>query len=162
LCVSYCKITLTSVKTLPAGRRAGNRRTCDSFSTGCSRAMRSAWPRNEHESAISTQQVLLYSFLNLSVGWGRWSTQGFGRSTGIKTRCSLYRMGRVAWYSDWLRAGRSGDQIPVGGGAKFSAPVQTGPGTHPASCTMCTGSFPGVKSGRGVTLTPHPLLVLWS
>ena len=22
--------------------------------------------------------------------------------------------------------------------------------------------FPGVKSGRGVTLTPHPLLVLWS
>jgi len=33
---------------------------------------------------------------------------------------------------------------------------------HPASCAMGTGSFPGVKSGRGVTLTPHPLLVLWS
>ena len=45
------------------------------------------------------------------------------------------------------------------GGARFSAPVQTGPGAHPASCTMGTGSFPGVKSGRGVTLTPHPLLV---
>jgi len=44
-------------------------------------------------------------------------------------------------------------------GAKFSAPVQTGPGTHPASCTMGTGSFPGVKSSRNVTLTPHPLLV---
>jgi len=44
-------------------------------------------------------------------------------------------------------------------GARFSAPVQTGPGTHPASCTMGTGSFPGVKSGRSVTLTPHPLLV---
>ena len=27
--------------------------------------------------------------------------------------------------------------------------------------TMGTGSLPGVKSGRGVTLTPHPLLVLW-
>ena len=27
---------------------------------------------------------------------------------------------------------------------------------------MRTGSFPGVKSGRGVTLTPHPLLVPWS
>jgi hypothetical protein len=27
---------------------------------------------------------------------------------------------------------------------------------------MDTGSFPGVKSGRGVTLTPHPRLVLWS
>ena len=40
--------------------------------------------------------------------------------------------------------------------------VQTGPGAHPASCTMDNGSFPGVKSGRGVTLTPHPLLVPWS
>ena len=30
------------------------------------------------------------------------------------------------------------------------------------SRTMGTGSFPGVKSGRGVTLTPHPLLVPWS
>jgi hypothetical protein len=62
--------------------------------------------------------------------------------------------------SDWLRAGRSGDRIPVG--ARFSAPIQTDPGTHPASCTMGTGSFPGVKSGRGVTLTPHLLLVSWS
>jgi len=46
--------------------------------------------------------------------------------------------------------------------ARFSAPVQTGPGAHPACCKMGTGSFPGVKSGRGVTLTPHPLLVSWS
>jgi hypothetical protein len=38
-------------------------------------------------------------------------------------------------------------------------PVQTGPGAHPASCTMVTGSFPGVKCGRGVLLTAHPLLV---
>jgi hypothetical protein len=38
-------------------------------------------------------------------------------------------------------------------------PVQTGPGAHPASCTMGTGSFPGVKCGRGVLLTTHPLLV---
>jgi len=55
---------------------------------------------------------------------------------------------------------RSGDRIPVE--ARFSAPVQTGPGARPASCTMGTGSVPGVKSGRSVTLTPHPLLVpLW-
>ena len=59
-----------------------------------------------------------------------------------------------------LRAGRSRDRLPVG--VRFSAPVQTGPGAHPTSCTMCTGSFPEVKSGRGVTLTPHPLLVPWS
>jgi len=31
------------------------------------------------------------------------------------------------------------------------------PALHPASCTVGTGSFPGVKSGPGVTLTPHPL-----
>ena len=36
-------------------------------------------------------------------------------------------------------------------GAKFSAPVQTGPGVHPASYTVGTGSFLGVKwLGRGV------------
>ena len=63
-------------------------------------------------------------------------------------------------YSDWLRAGRSGDRIPVG--VRFSAPVHTGPEAHPSSCTMGTGSFPGLKIGRGVTLTPHPILVPWS
>ena len=40
--------------------------------------------------------------------------------------------------------------------ARFSAPIQTGPGTHPASYTMGTGSFPGVKQpGRGVDHPPH-------
>jgi hypothetical protein len=37
-------------------------------------------------------------------------------------------------------------------------PVQTGPEAHPASCTMGTGSLPGVKCARGVLLTTHPLL----
>jgi len=41
-------------------------------------------------------------------------------------------------------------------GTSFPAPVQTGLGAHPDSCTNGTGSFPAVKSGRGVTLTPHP------
>jgi hypothetical protein len=36
-----------------------------------------------------------------------------------------------------------------------SAPVQTGPGAHPASYTMGTGSFPGVKRpGRGIDHPP--------
>ena len=39
--------------------------------------------------------------------------------------------------------------------ARFSARVQTAPGTHPASYTMGTGSFSGVKRpGRGVDLPP--------
>ncbi len=38
----------------------------------------------------------------------------------------------------------------------FSTPVQTGPVALPASCTMGTGSFPGVKRpGRGVDHPPH-------
>jgi hypothetical protein len=43
-----------------------------------------------------------------------------------------------------------------GGGARFFAPVQTGPGTNPASFTVGTGSFPGVKYGQGVMLTTQP------
>jgi len=40
---------------------------------------------------------------------------------------------------------------------RFSAPLQTGPEAHPASCTMYTGFFPGVKRpGRGVD---HPPLL---
>jgi hypothetical protein len=35
-------------------------------------------------------------------------------------------------------------------------------GAHPTSCTMGTGSFLGVKCGRGMLLTTHPLLVPWS
>ena len=58
--------------------------------------------------------------------------------------------------------GLDGPGIESRWGARFSAPVQTGPGDRPASCTMGTGSFPGVKYGRGVTLTSHPLLVPWS
>jgi hypothetical protein len=49
-----------------------------------------------------------------------------------------------------------GERIPVG--PRFSALVQTGPGAHPASCTMGTGSFQGVK-WPGRDADPSPLLV---
>ena len=55
-----------------------------------------------------------------------------------------------------LRAGRSGIESRL---ERDLPPVQIGPGAHPASCTMGTGSFPGLKCGRGVLLTTHPLLV---
>jgi hypothetical protein len=44
--------------------------------------------------------------------------------------------------------------MPVG--ARFSAPIHTGPGAHPASYTVGTRSFPGVKRpGHGVDHPPH-------
>jgi hypothetical protein len=53
--------------------------------------------------------------------------------------------------------GLDGPGIESRWGRNFQ-PVQTGPGAHPASCTMCTRSFLRVKLGRGVLLTTHPLL----
>jgi hypothetical protein len=55
--------------------------------------------------------------------------------------------------------GLDGPGIESRWGARFSALVQTVSGAHLASCTTGIGSFPGVKSGRGVTLIFHPLLV---
>jgi len=55
------------------------------------------------------------------------------------------------------RYGLDSPGIEPGWGAKFSAPVQTGPEAHPASYTMGTVSFPVVKRPeRGVNHSPHP------
>jgi hypothetical protein len=45
-------------------------------------------------------------------------------------------------------------KIPVG--TRFFVQVQTGLGSHPASCTVCTGSFPGVKRPGRVADHPPP------
>jgi hypothetical protein len=53
--------------------------------------------------------------------------------------------------------GLYGPWIEFRWGARFSAPVQTGPGAHPASCTMGTRSFPGVVKERpGRDSDPSP------
>jgi len=70
----------------------------------------------------------------------------------------MHRPGQRSWYSDSLRAERAVDRIPVGE-RRFSAPVQTGPGAHPASYTMRTGSFPGVKGPGRVVDHPPPFRV---
>ena len=64
-----------------------------------------------------------------------------GSSVGIATEIRVGRFGIESWW---------GRNFP---------PVQTGPGAHPASCKMSTGSFPGVLCGRDVLLTTRPHLV---
>jgi hypothetical protein len=67
-----------------------------------------------------------------------WANKGRDSAVGIATS---------------LRAGRSGDLILAG--ARVTVPVQTGPGAHPASCTMGTWSLSWVKRpGRGVDHPP--------
>jgi hypothetical protein len=90
----------------------------------------------------------------------------------LTNKCTMYGINTFLLLITLLRGPGSSVGIATGygldgpgwnrGGARFSTPVQTGPGAHPASCTMGTGSFPGVKSGRGVMPTPHSLLVPWS
>jgi len=75
----------------------------------------------------------------------------------LRALTDLYGPGSSVGIATGYELNGPGIVIPVG--ARFSAHVQTGPGAHPASCTMGTGSFPGVKSDRGMTLTLHPLLV---
>jgi hypothetical protein len=58
-------------------------------------------------------------------------------------------------FSDFSVGILDGPGIKTRWEARFSAPVQTGPGAHTVSCIMGTGYFPGVKSGLGVTLNPH-------
>jgi len=66
-------------------------------------------------------------------------TGGRDSSVGITIRYGLDGLGIESWW-----------------GARFFAPVQTGPGAHPAPYTMGTGSFPVVKRpGRGVDHPPH-------
>ena len=62
----------------------------------------------------------------------------------------------VAVYQGWVgrdsivsivtRYGLDGPGMESQWGARFSAPVQTRPGAHPASYTMGTGSFLGGKA----------------
>ena len=65
--------------------------------------------------------------------------RGQGSSVGIATGYGLDGPGIRSWW-----------------GSRFSALVQTGPGAHPASCTMGTGSFPGLEAVGAWGWPPPP------
>jgi len=62
---------------------------------------------------------------------------GPGSSVGIATEYGLYGPGSNPGADEIFR------------------PSRPAPGAHPASCKMGTGSFAGVKCGRGVLLNTH-------
>jgi hypothetical protein len=84
--------------------------------------------------------------------------EGVREKAWIRPYSSFLRLamwtGQLSRYSDWLRFGWSGDRSPVR--ARFSAPVQTGPGAYPANFTMGTGSFPGGKERPRRDADPSP------
>jgi len=81
------------------------------------------------------------------------TTQAVGFSCNFIFECEP---GSSVDIANELWAGRSGIESRWG---RDFPPLQTGPGAHPATCKMGTVYFPGVKCGRGVLLTTHPLLV---
>ena len=89
-------------------------------------------PHNTITTHIHTQPAITYKAAILCV------MKGWHSSVGIATR---YRL--------------DGPGIESRVAARFSAPVQTGPGAYQVSYTISTGSFPGVKRpGRGADHPP--------
>jgi len=65
-------------------------------------------------------------------------------------------LGRDSSVGIATRYGLDGLEIESRCEARYSSPVQTGPGAHPASCTLGTGSFLWVKQpGRGFNHQTH-------
>jgi len=57
------------------------------------------------------------------------------------------------------RYGLDGPEVDARRGARFSAPIQTGSGTHKAQCAMGIGSFPVVKRPECCVDHPFPYTV---
>ena len=101
-----------------------------------------------------TQCVSFYKDQSFNTTW--WRSEGRSTFCFLKITLKMCGPGSSVGIATELRAGRSGIESRWG---RDFLPVQNGPGAHPASCKMVTGSFPRVKCGQDVLLTTHPLLV---
>jgi hypothetical protein len=110
----------------------------------------------EHVSSVSLQSLCSWLLKETVKG-----TVYYVFTRNIQNSGAMLSLGKVAVGQDSSVGietgyGLDGPGIESRWGARFSAPVQTGPGAHPASCTMSTGSFPGAKRpGCGVDHLPH-------
>jgi hypothetical protein len=78
----------------------------------------------------------------------------------INTTVQSLRARLLSRYSDWATGWTVRGSNP--GGVEIFRACPDRPWGLPASCTVGTGSFQGVKFGRDVLLTTNSLLVLWS
>jgi hypothetical protein len=74
-------------------------------------------------------------------------------SKNRKVKCRI-----IVWIKYKLNTSEHKKEIQLR--ARFSAPVLTLPGAHPASYTMSRGVFPVGQFGQGVELTTPPHLLL--
>jgi hypothetical protein len=99
------------------------------------------WPSIKH----SCSQVRVTTYRN-TIGYSnpsprhKWNLPPYVQVSEILCPLPFHCvLGQQSHCSDSLQARWSGDWIPVR--ARFSTPVWTGPGAHPFSCTMATGSL---------------------
>ena len=132
------------------------------------------------QSISSLTQIVtnIYNIVSGSLWWWWWSSSSSSSSslllllvlaTHLDYPCFVFAVirpcrpifflrhthrwsGQHSQYSDWLRAGRSGDQIPVG--ARFSAPVL--PCSPPSLLYNGYRAFPGGKERPGRDADPSP------
>ena len=67
-------------------------------------------------------------------------------------------MGRCSLVGIATDYGLDGTGIEYRCEARFSPPVETGPGAHPSCYTICTGSLQGVKPPRRGVDHPSPCI----
>jgi hypothetical protein len=96
-----------------------------------------------HQLCFDGIRILLIVLLNTT----RWLL-----SENSRVKFFEYEPRQHSWYSGSLGAEWSGDRIPVE--ERSFTPVQTEHKSHPASCTMVTGSS-RAKNSRNVVLTTH-------
>ena len=98
-----------------------------------------------HTRHIKDVPILLLSKINVILKFTLPVTKSYKFSEKIRIAQSVQRLATGLAVRGWNP-----------GGARYSAPVQTGPGPHPTSCTMGTALFPGGKAAGAWRWSPTP------
>jgi len=122
------------------------------------------WRNDATHTTLSGDSLLSYtaqtgraqisvSLIYRKVAVGRDSSVGIATRYGSDIILVCLRVSRW-WTETCFYVIRCGDRIPVEG--RYSTPVQTAPGAHPASCTVHTGSVCRGKAAGAWRWPPNP------